>query len=80
MPKGDYVLSFIACGRGVAKKQNSWYILRKAACHFSDALRIKHTEGNVFSKSKAVTTQRRLFISGWLDVTHLLMWGLENKP
>lgn len=60
----NFVLSFIACGRGVAKKQNSWYILRKAACHFSDAPRIKHTESNVFSKSKAVTIQGGLYI--WL--------------
>lgn len=60
MSKGNYVLSFIACGRGVAKKQNSCYILRKAVCPFSDALRIKHTEDNVNSNSRAVTIQRRL--------------------
>lgn len=60
MSEGNYVLSFVACGRGVAKKQNSCYILRKAVCPFSDALRIKHTEGNGDANSRTVTIQRRL--------------------
>lgn len=64
MPKGNHVLSFIACGRGVAKKQNSWYVVRNETCHFSDALRINAVKAMYFQNLKLLPSKRRLHL--WL--------------
>lgn len=68
---------FYCCGKGVAKKQNSWYILRKAACYFSDAPRIKCNQGSVFWRSRAVTIPARC-IPGCQS--SYALEGLANKP
>jgi hypothetical protein len=79
MPKGNCVLPFLACGKGVAKKQNSWYILGKAACHFSDVLRLKCSEGNASSKPKTVNNQEKLHL-WFIKCNSSDIWGSEDKP
>lgn len=64
MPKGNYVLSSIACGKRVAKKQDSWSILRKSSLSLIRAQTMKCSKSNVFSQTKAVSGQG---ISRWLS-------------
>lgn len=64
MPEGNYVLSSVACGKSVAKKQDSWSTLRKRSLSFIRAQTMKCSKSNVFAKTKAVIGQG---ISRWLS-------------
>lgn len=55
--------------RVLLEKQNLWYILRKAVCHFSDALRINTLKANSNLK---LLPSREDRISRQLDGTHLI--------
>lgn len=80
MPKGNYVLSSIACGKSVAKKQDSWSILRKSSLSFIRAQTMKCSKSNAFSKTKAVSGQG---ISHWLSSPsdcEPVCWLLKRIP